>query len=239
MLASDIINASLKKIGVLAKGETASTNDSNDALNYLNYMLATWSARELLNLAQIQESFTLIANQQSYTIGVGANFNTAKPFNIKSAFVRDTSNYDTPVFPMTREEYFGIEDKLLSVARPTDLFYDKGSTHQTTDTGTIYLYPIPDASTTYTLFIESEKAWTDLGTLSTTVNFEEMYTEALIYNLAIRLAPDYGKPVSAEVIAIAKETLGILETSNFRPIVMTTDLPGIKGKAFNIYTDQG
>lgn len=238
--ALDIIKKSLQKIGVLSEGEEASASQANDAFDALNMMIDSWAARTLLTTAQIRESFSLTASQRLYTIGSGANFNTSKPFQIVSAFVRDSSNLDYGINVVSREIYDSYGDKASTsyTARPTSLFYDPGATQQANQTGNIYLYPTPDGNTTYTLFLESEKPFTQFSNLTSVITFPPSYKRAMIFNLAIEMAPDYGRPISKELAFIANESMRIVENVNARnnQSVAAMDFPGGQ-RAYNIYSD--
>ncbi len=238
--ALGIITASLKKIGVGAEGETLSSETANDSFDVLNDLLDSWSGRSLLTTAQIRENFTLIAGQSLYTIGVGGNFNTSKPFEIVSAFVRDGNNIDYGIDVVSREIYDAYSDKALTtnLSRPTNLFYDPGVTQQAIQRGNVYLYPTPDSATTYTLFIESEKSFTNFTTLADVVTFPATYKRALVYNLAIELASEFGRSVTGEVRWIAGESMRIIENINSRNKVgvASLGLPGSQG-VYNIYSD--
>jgi hypothetical protein len=236
----DIIKKSLQKIGVLAEGEEATAPQANDALDALNNMLDSWAARSLLTTAQIRESFTLTADKRTYTIGSGGDFDTSKPFEIASAFVRDSNNIDYGIDVVGREVYDSYTSKALTTytTRPTNLFYDPGATQQATQLGTIYIYPTPDGTTTYTLFLESEKPFTQFTDLTSTITFPPSYKRAMIYNLAIEIAPDYGRPITPSVSSLAHESMRIIENVNARnnKFVAAMDFPG-RQRNYNIYSD--
>lgn len=231
--ALDIIKASFRAIGVLAKSEAPSADEANDALQSLNFLIDNWSARRLLGTALIRESFPLTAFQQSYTIGIGANFNTTVPFDITSAFYRDSFNVDRQLEIVTREQFDSYEDKQIVQALPEALFFDPGATQQAVETATIYLYFTPDASSSYTLFIESQKPFTEFAALTTTVTFPPSYYRALKWNLALELAPEYGRPITPDVMEHALDSLETLEAVNAVQLIATMDMPGTKGGGFN------
>lgn len=239
--AQNIIEKALQKLVVLADGESATATQLADGLDSLNLMLDSWAGRSLLTTAQIRESFTLTANKSSYTIGSGGDFDTTKPFEIVSGFIRDSDNYDyTPISVVSRGIFDSYSDKAMTtvIGIPKSLFYDPGATQQATQVGTIHLYPIPDSADTYTIFIESEKPFTEFSALSSTVTFPPSYKRAMIYNLAIELASDYGKTASAEVVKIADDSMRIIENVNSRnkKAVSPMNLPGSEG-AYNVNTD--
>jgi hypothetical protein len=238
--AGDIVKKALQKIGVLADGETATASQMNDGFDSLGSLLDSWSARSLLTSAVISESFILTPGQSIYSFGVGGNFNSVKPFSIEGAFIRDNQNLDYGVDIVSRDVYDAYGDKAVASVstRPTNLFYSPGDTQQATQTGTVFLYPIPDATSTYTLFLDSEKPFTPFTSLVNNIAFPPAYVRAMIFNLAIEICSDYGRPVPQEVLEIAHESMRIIENVNARnrKAVAGMGLPGAQ-KTFNIYSD--
>lgn len=231
--AQDIINSSLRSIGVLAKGESAAANDSSDALQALNFMIDNWSAQKLMGTATVRENFPLTANKATYTIGIGGDCNTSTPFDISYAFVRDGGNIDTPLEIVTREEFQSYGDKAITSAPPNSLFFDPGVTQQANQVGTINLYLTPDTSSSYTLYIDSQKPFTEFANLATTVTFPPAYYKAMKYGLAIELAPEYGKKLTDDIKELFAEAIETLESVNAKRIIAGLELPRGKGGSFN------
>jgi hypothetical protein len=231
--AADIIKASMRKLGLLAKSEVPSNDEMQDSLQALNMMIDEWGAQKLMATANITENFPLVAGQQSYTIGVGGNFNTTKPIDIYSAYYLDNQNIKYPLSIVTREEFFSYQDSQIVSAPPLSLFYDVGATQQASQLGTIYLYYSPDATSPYTLYIDSQKQFTEFATLTTAVTFPASYYKALVYNLAVEIAPEYGVTISPVVEMLATESKETVESQNSRPMLSGLDLPKSKGGSFN------
>ncbi len=233
----DIITAALQDIGAAARDETPSVADMTDGLKKLNFMIDAWSVRSLMVIGTILESFTLTSGQYIYTIGIGGNLNTPKPSEITDAYVRDTNNEDTPINIISADDYSAITDKAISTGRPEGLFFDEGQTQALVPTGIICLYPSPDQA--YTLFLRSQKALIEFANLTDTVSFQPAYYEALEYNLAVRLWPQYHSfkaPVDRTITELARESMKVIETMNARQVTATIEVPGKKGGAYNIYT---
>lgn len=214
----EIISKSYKLIGVGGEGETLSSEMMNDGLDSLNMLLGMWGGRRLLTTAEIAESLVLTGLQASYLIGVDSvalptDLDTVKPIRIKSAFIRDSSGNDYDVKIITRDEYNSFTYKTNS-GIPRYLFQDPGASQQTNHVMTIYLYPTPDPNDTYTLHLFSEKPLTKVDSLADTITFEEDYKSAIIPNLAMMLAPEVDRPVSAEVIKMADDGMSVIETIN-------------------------
>jgi hypothetical protein len=234
--ATDIITQALRKLGVFEP----SAADLSRGLDALNVMLKSWSGRSLLTTAEVQESFVLTGGKASYTLGAAAgtpDFTTVKPISISSGFIRDQNNTDYPISIISREEYNSFVSK-SDTGLPENVFYDPGIAQQANQLGTFYLYLTPDSTNTYTLYLAAEKPFTIFASLTDTYTFPDIYERAMIYNVAIELAPEYGKQLHPEVIASADESLDIIEainSSNKRTIV-DLGLPGTSRRVGNILT---
>lgn len=204
--ALEIIERAMKKCGALTKSETPDADESNDALVSLNNLLSSWSNESISVYARTTESFSLVAGTSSYTIGVGQTFNTARPIFIADAYIR-YSTLDYPVDVINDETYDSISDKSAR-GRPTVLNYTAGN-----PSGTIRLWNNPDQ--VYTLYIVSEKELGQL-TLSSTVDLPPGWERALIYNLAVELAPEYGQQPDQLVYNIAVESKRMINSAVMR-----------------------
>lgn len=201
--ALELINASLKAIGVLAKGETLSADDSADALTALQYMLENWSATGTRVWFVTNESLTYGASPS--TIGTGGTLNTARPEKILAAYFQDSSGNDSSLEIIDYAKYARISLKSLA-GIPAYLYYSPEY-----PLGKIYLYPVGSG----TLILDSLKPLTDPTAVSSSVSFPQEYNDAIKWNLAVRLAPDYGKEPSATIVNLAVSTLRALENKNF------------------------
>ena len=228
-----IIKASLRLIGVIATGETPTDDELQDAREALNMMLGSWSAKRLLIPYRTEESFALVASTNPYTIATGATFNTARPVRIESGFIRDSNGNDTPIKIITRDQYNAHVLK-TTTGRPYELFYE-----DTYPTGTVFLYYSPDEI--YTLFINSWKALTQLPLLTTEISMPDEYLRALKFNLAVEVAPEFGRSVPIEVAAIAKDSFDTISDLNRPDMLASADesllYRGYNTNAYNIYTE--
>jgi hypothetical protein len=226
----------LQDVGVIAASEPPAASDLQDAMRKLNFMLNAWSVRSLMVLGAIMEGFGLTAGKGQYSIGIGGDFNTTKPSAISSAFLRDGVNEDSGIILLTQTQWFAITDKDISTGRPTAIYYDQGITQAANQMGIVNIYTMPDASTPYTLFIGEQKPLTEFSNLTDVVTFQPAYYEALEYNLAIRLWRSYhedDKPIPADVVMLARETMQVIETMNAKQVTATIEAPG-KARPYNI-----
>jgi hypothetical protein len=236
-----LIRMALQDIGTVAKDETVAPDELNDALMKLNFMIDAWSARSLMVMGTLLESFPLTAGTASYTIGVNGDFVTPRPSDVMSAFVRDTYNQDTGIDILTSDEFYSISDKAIGTGRPEALYYDPGVAQQGSFLGVINLYPIPDTSGPYVLFIGEQKALTEFSALTDVVLFQPAYYRAIEWNLAVDLWSQYhpsSVPVSANVEKQAKDSMRVVETMNNKRVTCTMEVPGssLGGNSYDIYT---
>lgn len=228
--ARDIIESATRKIQVLGRGQTLSADDAQNGLDALNQMLDSWSIEGGNVFTETRESFSLTAGKSTYTIGSGADFDTAKPYVITSAFVRSNDD-DYYLKLIDSREYAQIVDKDLSNNYPCKLYYDNAY-----PIANIILWEVPNAANTLHLY--SEKPLSNLSSLNTVLSVPKGYERALVYNLAVELAPEYEKEASATVYRIASDSKRALTTYNSRNEnnqAYGADLPNSANGVFDIY----
>lgn len=224
--AQAVINSALKKIRALRSGESPAAEDAEDCLAALNAMLDTWSSEGLTIFAVTTDTKALTAGDDQYSIGTSADIDTARPTSVEveSCFIRDSSNNDYPLSRMTKEEYNRISDKASGNAIPSRLLYE-----QTYANGTIYLQPPPEAGLTLHLVsLKPFTTYTDLSGSGGDMSFPPGYQEAIEFNLAVRIAPDFGKTPSQYVVMMAEQLLSNIKTRNLgeRPLrANVSDVP--------------
>lgn len=220
----DLVKSSMRKIGAITKNETPSADEANDGIEVINQMLSSWSNFASNVYARTLENFTLTGGDGEYTIGSGANFNTARPIKIIAAYIR-LSNIDHPLEIVTDEDFAGISVK-SQTGRPEVLNFDNGFAN-----GTIKLWPAPDQA--YTLYLLSEKPLGSV-TLAGAVSFPPGWDLAIISNAAVLMAPEYGQPVTAELAELAKQSKASIKSAIFRN--RPVDVPRNVGNSGNIFS---
>lgn len=232
MTVRDLIKSSMRKIGAIATGETPSAEEIVDGMSALNMMLDAWSIEGLIVPVRVREEFSITAAQASRTIGVAGNFNTARPVRIHQAATMDSSGNETPVEVLTADQWAAVSNKDSTSSALTKIYFEDGN-----PTGTINFWPVPSGSVTLVLY--SEKRLTTFTSASTDLAFLPGYEEAMVFNLAIRLAPDFGQPISGEVATIANEAKASIKRKNVEPQFIGCDTATLsRGHSFNIYTGE-
>lgn len=205
--ARTLITRAMQKIGVLVKSEAPDADEAEDALVSLNMLLESWSNDSATLTSRAWESFTLTSGVATYTMGSGQTFNTTRPTNIVASYIRN-GGLDTPVGIISDEAYNSITFKALT-GIPQMLNYDNAY-----PTDNLRLYPVPASG--YTIFLLSEKPLTSFATLDTDASLPPGWERALIYNLALELAPEYNQQPDGSIVKIAADSLGLVRKATIR-----------------------
>ncbi len=234
--AASLINLALKMAGVLGVGQTAQAEDTNDAFTLLNAMLAQWQRKRWLVYALVDTAF-VSTGAESYTVGLGENFNVARPDKIESVFVRYTPNGSSPVdYPLeiieAREDYNRIPIKTLGTF-PQIAFYDAQY-----PIGNLFLWPLPEA-TLFEIHITTKTVLSQFTNTTTSMALPPEYQEAIIYNLAGRLRPMYGLPPYPSIAGIANAALATIRVANAQVPMLQIPAEAGTHTRYNIFSDQG
>ncbi|MCK5016361.1 MAG: hypothetical protein KAS32_04740 [Candidatus Peribacteraceae bacterium] len=231
----DLIKFAHYEIGVQATGESLSADDEQHGFDILNMMLGTWGNKRNRIFTTEKESFSLVVGQVSYTIGTGGEFNTERPTHIEQAYIQDSGGIDYPVEVLEdRTVYELITDKDID-ARPFQLYFERSFTSQR---GQIFFNRAP--TTAETVFLIMWKPFAKFSTKTETIVMPDGYERAIYTQLAIELAPSFGKAVSAELVAKAKDALDSLDDTNIEVPEMASDAPARtlrRGHGYNINSD--
>lgn len=205
----EIITKALQKNGVLVKSEAPAADEAQDGLDALNAMISAWSNDAMMIYARTSDNFPITSGVGTYSIGTAQTFNTTRPIFIVEAHVRQNTT-DYPLAPISDEAYGRIMNKDTQ-GTPRFINYTNGY-----PTATIKLWPVPETS--YTLYLTSEKELTSF-TLAGTVSLPPGWEQALIYNLAVILAPDYGEAVNQTSLALTTQIADASKKAIMRTIM--------------------
>ena len=205
--ARRIIQKAMQKTGVLVKSETPHADEAADALDALNALIQSWSNDSALITSRAWETFTLTGGQITYTMNIGGDFNTTRPTHIITGYIR-IGSIDYPLTVATDQAYNSITFKNLT-GIPQFINYDNAY-----PTDNVRLYPAP--SSAYSIFILSEKPLSQITSLDTDIDLPPGWERALVYNLALELAPEYNQKPDESIVAIARDSLAKVRLSNIR-----------------------
>ena len=196
---NDIIKGALRNLTVIAQGETPSASDIADGAEALNALIKQWQTEGCKLWLYDEEELSLTANSQSYTIGSGGNLDTTKPIEIMSArYHYNTSGIDIPMTALSRDEYFDLPLK-SSPGVPLNYYPD----YQTGDYVYFYIWPIITSATSDTIKMTLKTEVEDFDSASNDADFPKEWLRALKFNLAVDLAPEYGREAGQTLVALA------------------------------------
>lgn len=210
--ASAIIAQAFRKIGALGDNEVLDSTRQAIAMVELNMMVKTLSKHGLQMWLRDEQyiPLSLFSTDQAITVGPGQEFVLDyKPLRLLECQRYDISDptnpVSIPVLTMTEREYQQKTNK-ASQGAPVEVFYRPDAYK-----GWVHLWPAPDTywQTEGALGCIFHRQIQDFDTVSDDPDFPSEWAEALVYQLAVRLAPNYGlAPVDREMLK--KEADGIL-----------------------------
>lgn len=232
--ATDLITLALKDIGALGVGQSISAEDTADALATLNMMLGEWQA-ERLSVYHLVDTPLLSTGAQSYTVGIGGNFNIQRPTHIESVYARLNAGSSNPIdYPVTlldsREDYARIALKSLS-SFPELAYYDAAY-----PLGNLLFYPIPN--NTFELHIVTMEVLPQFTAPGTVISLPMQYMSAIRYNLGPYLAPSYQIEPLPSLVRRAFNAKQVIKRMNAQ--LQSMRMPRGLGsrQKFNIYSGQ-
>ena len=202
--AETLIKSALRTIGAIASGETPTTDEYADGLEAMKFMFRHWSSRNIKLYFTTQDVIPL-TGASSYTIGTGGACNSARPSSIRGAYIGVSGGTSYPVTIIDEDKFRSISLKTLP-GPAAYLWYNPEY-----PLGKIWLWPVGSG----TLYVDSLKPLTEPSSITSSISFPPEYDEAIKYNLALRLCPEFGKEPSQMVTAFAIAALASIETKNF------------------------
>lgn len=229
--AGDLINGSLRLIGVLAEGETPSAETSQDALTAMNQMIDSWNTERLSVFSTQDQVFTWPAGELSRTMGPSGDFVGNRPVLLDDAtYYRDPStNVSYGIKFINQQQYDGIAVKTVTSTYPQVIF-----TNMTYPNIEMFVYPRPTRALEWH-FISVEEL-TKPAMLDTELTFPPGYLRAFRYGLACELAPEFGVEPSPQVQRIAMTSKRNLKRINNPDDIMSMPYSIVATRQrFNIY----
>jgi len=202
--ARNIVKKALQKVGVITKDEEPSADETQDGVDTLNALIDSWSNESLMVYASAWETFTINSGDAEYTIGTGGDFNTTRPLFISAAYVRQ-GNTDYALGRMSDINYNNDIITKNTLGIPEFYNFDNGF-----PLAKIRLYPVPSIG--LSLFLLSQKKLSDFD-IDDEVELPPGWERAIINNLAVDIAAEYGQEIPESTAAIAKSSLANIKIS--------------------------
>jgi hypothetical protein len=180
---ADYVEEAFERCGL----ELRTGYDLKTAQRSLNLMLAEWANRGLNQWTINQKTISAVQDTTVYTIDTT---NPTSVIDVLDVFVRETvsgTTSDLPLTKLSRAEYAHIATK-TSTGKPNQYFVDKQITP------TITVWPAPDKSSAYTIYLNvlSRMDDADVGTNTMEVPFRfyPCLAAGLAYYIALKRTPD-------------------------------------------------
>lgn len=227
VLVSDMLYAALRIAGILGgAGHGPGAEQLKDSLNALNRMVSSWNI-DPLNIYQRRiDVWDLVAGTYIYTIGPSGDFDTTRPNAIDQAniIINTTSPvYRQPLGILITQQWSRIRYQEIGGGTiPCELYMDGGNPLRT-----LYLSYPPDAA--YQLELYTWQALGQAAETSDELAMPDGYEEAIVYNLAKRIASLWRTKLTDEALVIARESLARVQAHNAVTPVMQCDT-GVMGR---------
>lgn len=214
--ARTLINQSLRIVGALASGESPQAAEANDALATLNTLIDTWATNTLMVYETKRQVVTLTGGQQTYTFGPTGNFVDSTVTDLRAASSLYGGNMEVPMRFLSVTEWQDTAVKAVSSGNPSQVYVEY--THPNL---TLNFWPVPSTNSQVALYFRKPIA--EIATLDTEIDLPAGYREAIVYSLAARLFPEYGRPIDPVVAQLASQAIASIKRSNNKPDYMAND----------------
>lgn len=210
MLLSKTIDGALRLLGVLAAGEEASPTEHEDALDRLNGMIDGFNIQNF-TVSHLQEktySPPSIGWTSKITIGTDLDntFVEAAPMSVQAAFFRDAAGVDFKMTPMGINEWADMVWK--NIVAPPLKYYENYYGHNLA----LQFDTVPYAN--YTLHLICKLPYIGNYKPTDNIDWDYGFEEMLRYQLAVRLAPEYGMQLRADIAAAAQNLMQNIKRRN-------------------------
>lgn len=235
MSVQDALKAALRKSGIIKHGQTPNSDENADGLGELNRMLDAWRADGLNATTRQELGLTLVAQKQTYTIGVDpsgvltAEVAGAKPVRIETATIQVASEWRFLNVLLHHEQWVERATTELYTV-PRDLYNNRNH-----PLSTLSFWPAPDAAYPVRLYTPQRVA--TYLTVADNIIAAEGWRDAIVYNLAVRLACEFDKPLRGDVAEMARTSLATIQRANLEIPIMECDGAILSGRGgFDILT---
>jgi hypothetical protein len=230
---AQLIGSALRIAGITGRpGRISSPDQSTEAIAALNRMLGSWNCDPLKVFETQVDRYALTPQQTDYFIGPTGDFVAPRPIKIVRANIVLTDEAPELHKPLRVVEVTDWADivfpELEAGAWPAVLYND----HAMPDSK-LYLYPQPIAANDLELFTLS--AIQQFVALTDVVELPDGYEEAIVYNLALRVASHYPTQASLapEAPDLANEALARIQSNNAPVPRLRNDAAGLGHGARN------
>jgi len=231
-----ILYPALRKAGVtLGPQRTPSPAQFQDAIDELNRLSASLNCDRLFIYSIARSEYPLNPPKATYTIGISndpaatVDFAAQRPQMIERAnIIVQAGTQPYPLEIVTDLQWADVGAPVAPGTIPELLYNDRAY-----PVSTLYLYGQPATGQSLELF-----TWARVPEFQSTTDvvlFPQQYEDALVLNLAVRLAPHFQLPVNVDVRNDAQKSLMRLESINAPQPIASLGFGGC-GCDFDIYS---
>lgn len=226
--ASDIIARAYTLLGVKSTGETLSGTLQEDALLALNDMIDAWRNENFFVYSVQETVYQMVPNQQTVTIGPGAQIDVAVPLKIEEGGFCRTGQLDYPFGIANRQQYEGISLKTVGATWLEVVYYDRAYPF-----GTLFFYPVPAGA--YELHLPLQVQLTEFADIATQYTLPPGYRRMFAYSLAEELAGGL-RDLDPSVARIAAAARRSIKRANHITPILDIPAPLTQVDRFNIFS---
>ena len=180
---ADYVEEAFERCGL----ELRTGYDLKSATRSLNLMLAEWANRGLNQWTVTEKTVAMVKDTATYNVD---STNATAPIDVLDFYIRETINtstVDIPLNRMSRAEYSHLATK-ATTGKPNQVFLNKQLTP------TITVWPVPDKSSTYTVYMNvltrMDDADVGVNTLDVPFRFYPCLAAGLAYYMSLKKAPE-------------------------------------------------
>ena len=236
--ARQIGTTALRLLGVAAAEQPLSADMAQAALDALNTMLDGWSIERLMVWERPRYTLPLVPGQGAYTWGAtppplpAPDFFAYAPVRLEICLLNigGSPAQEWPLQILTQEEYeTGVWLKTLQSGYPEAVYLEDRQPHNV-----LHVYPVPTVA--YTLILLPWQQHVPYAAWDSVLEWPNGYARAMVYGLALELAPQYAVEPSQTIMRIADESKRALYPVNLtmgRLSINPQKRVGVSGLGYN------
>lgn len=183
-----IINDAMHDAGYLEEGETPNSEQLTVNFRRLNDIINLWQTQGLKLFLLEELSIVLIANKNTYSIGIGKDINMSKPSRILDAYINQAGNVRRPLMQISWKDWNLLPQ--TGVGAISSYFVNKQK-----DFLDVRVWNSPDTQeATNTLVVLIQREVTNPINLQENMDFPQEWRIALRWGLADDIAT--GQPIA-------------------------------------------
>lgn len=202
MTPQDLVDAALRDIGVLASGESPSTDESNDVFAELNKLLESWSTEGVICYQKKHNTFATTAGTSAYTLGPSGDWATTNSQVAVEGAESVSGNFRQGMRVVNFSDFgkLALPDPTgPRVALPELMGVDAGW-----PLINCRLYKTPDGSGS--IVVHSFEVLAAFGALDDSLDLPPGYARALQKNLALDVADQFGRTPTQSLLTLAQQS---------------------------------